>query len=252
MYQEIIKPISQNQAKDYIAKNHPTGRGANGSQPICFGLYSGLDIVGVNTFGYNLSGGKSATTLFGDPQSFYYEYLDNLRFFTQQNHKGRKIQTTPSRFLSFCCKQIFRFRPRCKYIIAYGDGLHGFTGTIYQAANFLYIGKNPVSIWYIPNYGLVSQRNLRVNRKQSYDEIRKVHPDVKRVSAFNYRYLIFRDKETQDEKMKQARFKILPNSEVPKKEELKVIANDGTEYSPQFFKDKPFMPYYWSFKSYET
>lgn len=226
-------------AKEFVTKNHPTGKGGNGSQPICFGLFHNYKLMGINTWGHNLSAGGTATTLFGHPRTQFYEYLDNLRFFVKKVPDAR---ITPSGFLSFSCKQIFKYRHRVKYLVAYASGIHGFHGTIYQASNFLYLGIKPTTFWYVPNYGLVSQRNMIVNGKHAIEEVHKAHPEAFRVTAPNFMYILFRDNDTREQLMKEARFTIKPNKEanIP----IIIKGSNGKEYPATFFKKVSFMPYY--------
>lgn len=200
------------------------------------------------SWGYNLSAGATAKYLFGQDHSKAIDYLDNTRLVAIKNPANMQ----PSAFLSIVTRILFQNRPKLKYVIAYADGYHGYRGTIYQAANYLYTGTEKMDMFWIPGYGVISGRSLGVVFKgnEARRNIAKIHPNMLKVRGYKYRYLRFRDPKTQKEMMKHARFQILPSSQIPKKEDMVVLAypvNDDIStakaYKSVEFRSESFVPY---------
>ena len=251
---EIIKPVSDKDTKHFINTYHKTGKGGNAVMLFRFGLYTNNRLRGIATYGPNLSNGKTANTLFKRPE-LRNEYVDNLRLIvlkqggidlTYENTNTDQRLMQPSKFVSFCDKMIFKFRKDIKFIIAYGSGIHGFNGTIYQSANYHYTGTTETNFWYVPNYGLVSHRHMVVGGRKDTATIKKAYPNAVNVYSVNFRYIKFRDKETKDELMKTATFNILSNKEVGNKEDIKIRDDTGRTYEYDYFRKNgiAFMPYF--------
>jgi hypothetical protein len=251
---EIIKPVSDKDTKHFINTYHKTGKGGNAVMLFRFGLYTNNRLRGIATYGPNLSNGKTANTLFQRPE-LRNQYVDNLRLIvvkeggkdiTYENTNTDQRLIQPSKFVSFCDKMIFKYRKDIKFIIAYGSGIHGFNGTIYQSANYHYTGTTETNWWYVPNYGLVSHRHMVVGGRKDTATIKKAYPKAVNVYSYNFRYIKFRDQETKDELMKSATFQILSNKQVVKKEDIKIWDDSGKIYEYDYFRKNgiAFMPYF--------
>lgn len=235
-----IQPIASRTAREFIKQVHPTGKGTHASHDVAFGLYYDNKLTGVSTWGYNLSAGKTGITLFGKYSTNPHDYLDNLRLIVINPNK----ELQPSAFLSFCVKQLFKYRKELKYVVAYADGIHGFLGTIYQASNFKYIGKTQHALYWIPNYGLINFRSFRhACGTVRFEYLKRRHPNIQRLYGFNFRYIRFKDKQTEIDLMKHYQLKLPQPGEKPTKADLTIHSNTGNTYSPEDFKHVSFLPY---------
>lgn len=210
-------------------------------------MFVGSKLYGVATWGYNTSAGGTASYLFGS-HSRSIDYLDNLRLVAIAN----PVKMQPSAFLSIVQRLLFQHRPSLKYLVAYGDGYHGYRGTIYKAANWLYTGTEPMDAWWIPGYGIMSQRSISdvFKGKAAYTHMTRVHPTIKKIRGYKYRYIRFRDQRTQDEMMKYAQFQIRPISEIPEQKDMYIMAyapreniTQAKKYPSVPFRSEVFVPY---------
>lgn len=226
----LIKEITVRESRDFLLKYHSTGNNGKQNPVRCFGLFIDDCLYGTSTWGYNLSSGKSAQLLFGS-HSKQCDYYDNLRLLVLNN-----TVMYASSFLSKCVKLLFAENKKLKYVLAYADGLHGFKGIIYQASNFLYIGKSKLQCWYLEDYGLISSRALQdYFGTMAIPYVTKIYPQIKMIYAQKFRYIRFRQK---DKLMQYAQFKVLPYSEIPKVP--KIVDHEGRIYNPEFFKHVAF------------
>ena len=238
---ELVRPISPKDAREFVRVYHPNGKCSQGLGTLNFGLFLGKQLVGVCTWGHNISQGETAKLMFGN-HSTGKDYLDNLRLVV---NKSSGAITQPSALVSFCAKILFKFRPELRYLVAYSSGIYGYLGKIYQASNFVYTGKMKTNYFYIPNYGLVTSRsiaNYLPSRRLEY--MQKIHPGAKVLNSYNYRYIRFRDDKTKRYFLdSRVRCFKLPES-LPTDAENETIDSDGQHYPSGYFKHMSSLPYF--------
>lgn len=126
-----VKMIPAKLGRPYIATFHYS-RTMPDSTRFCFGLFLQSRIVGVCTFGMGC-GKNQYTSVIPDIENGTYIELTRLWV---EDTIGRNAE---SFFISRCIKMLPR---EIKLVLSFSDEKQGHVGTIYQATNFVYLGKN--------------------------------------------------------------------------------------------------------------
>ena len=126
-----VRKIEVKHARPYIATFHYS-KTMPDSTRFAFGLFFDRRIVGVCTFGMGC-GKNQYTSVISDIQNGQYIELTRLWI---EDTVGRNAE---SFFISRCIKMLPK---QIKLIISFSDEKQGHVGTIYQATNFYYLGKN--------------------------------------------------------------------------------------------------------------
>jgi len=134
------------------------------------------------------------------------DYWEIVRSYCRQKYKNM-----PSKMLSIILK-LLKKHTKKKFVYTTGAGYQGLTGRIYQAANFLYIGKFMTRIFYLPGVGYLHTRSFGDRYHTcNYKKLLKIYPTLKVRIAPVFRYIYFlKDKE---QLMKHAKFEALPYPE---------------------------------------
>jgi len=139
----VIRPISRHKARQ-LCESHPHARTLPNSSKYYMAAYIGGRAAGLAVWGYGIRPRHTATTLFGDAGKMA-EYLELCRYFVYD----WVPKFTASKFLAYTHRVIKKFAPWVKWLYTYAAGFQGLIGTIYQATNYLYIGKHKADsfIW---------------------------------------------------------------------------------------------------------
>jgi hypothetical protein len=223
----IVRPVSRSEAEE-LCRAHPHARTLPQSAKYHLVAYMDGNAMGLASWGWGVVPRRTIKSLFGMEDTSL--YLELCRFFM--------FEGTPkfaeSKFLSYTIRLLFKNLPKLKFVYTYAAGFQGLIGTIYKATNFHYIGKHLMKgLHIIPNVGLVHDmaiynRYKHVIKGTHRQVLQHFHPDAKTLFGYNFVYLMFRDKKTEDEMMPKASFKILP---YPTEDEIRIWDSDGKEYT---------------------
>lgn len=216
----IVKPIDRKEAVE-ICKMHPHAESLPNSSKYYFAAYINGKVAGLAVWGWGIVPRKTPKALFGDAGKFE-DYLELCRFFVFD----WTPKYTASRFLSFTHRLLKR-HTKLKYLYTYAAGFQGLIGTIYQAANYDYIGKKLCELIYIPNRGLVHPVAIWHRYSIAYangkiGRVKELFGDAYKWCGHNFVYIYWlRDK---DRLMKHAKFDIC--NKYPTKEDLEIWLED--------------------------
>lgn len=126
-----VRPIPAKHARPYIATFHYSQTMPDSTR-FSFGLFHQQRIVGVCTFGMGC-GKNQYTSVMPDIENGHYVELTRLWV---EDTVGRNAE---SYFISRCMKMLPK---EIELIISFSDEKQGHVGTIYQATNFSYLGRN--------------------------------------------------------------------------------------------------------------
>jgi hypothetical protein len=118
------------------------------------------------------------------------DYLELCRFFVYDWCP----KNTATQFLACTHRLIKRHAPRVKWLYTYAAGFQGMIGTIYQAANYEYIGRQLCSsfIW-VPGHGLIHDiarwHRYGSTEYQSLKGFSRLVPDARTWCGYNFRYI---------------------------------------------------------------
>lgn len=124
-----VKSVSTSDCKEWLIKKHYLKRMT--SFTYSFGLYDGIELVGVCTFG-NAIPMQMKKSICGE------KYMDLVyelnRLITNDNLK----KNATSFFVSSCLQML----PKPLIVVSYADKSFGHNGYIYQATNFYFTGES--------------------------------------------------------------------------------------------------------------
>jgi len=218
-----VKPIDRKEARR-ICELHPHAGSLPNSSKYYFAAYINGKVAGLAVWGWGIVPRKTPKALFGDAGKFE-DYLELCRFFVFD----WTPKYTASKFLSFTHRLLKR-HTKLKYLYTYAAGFQGLIGTIYQAANYDYIGRKLCRLFYVPKNGLVHpiplyhryKINTHFAKGDSLVRLQKIFPEMKIWCGYNFVYIYWlRDKEKL---MKHAKFDIC--NKYPTKEDLKIWLED--------------------------
>lgn len=235
----VVKPINRSRAQQ-LCKDHPHAKPLPHSSKYYMQLNISGQIGGLAVWGWGVYPKRTATTLFGD-NSLVKEYLELNRFFVYD----WVPQNTPSKFLSITHNLISRYLPKCKYLYTHAAGFQGVIGTIYQAANYDYIGKQRNS-----HFFYLADKQVLVHEVAIYHRFNtarkeivfSIFPQAKIWHGYNYKYIYFLVNGKEKQKLlSKAKFKI--RDENPTKDDLEIwyVDKQGerTAVDPEFAKNVP-------------
>ena len=125
----IVKSITTLDCKEWLLNKHYLKRMT--SFTYSFGLYNGIELVGVCTFG-NAIPMQMKKSICGD--KYMHLVYELNRLITNDNLE----KNAASFFVSSCLKML----PKPLIIVSYADKSVGHNGYIYQATNFYYTGES--------------------------------------------------------------------------------------------------------------
>lgn len=235
-----VRPVDRDEAAE-LCKQHPHAP----ELPNTSKYYMRLDIdgkfSGLAVWGYGVNPQGTPNHLFDNEVTDVDDYLECNRFFVTDD-TGKN---TASKFLSICHKIIGKHTD-VKWLYTYAAGFQGLNGTIYQAANYDYIGPQPCNTFvYVPGKGLVHSVSLYFrfgdvtgSNDASLRKLReKWGEEVYRWVGPNFRYIYWLcDDEEKKRLMKHAKFEI--KDENPKKEDIEVYIEGPDGYREQIPNEK--------------
>lgn len=172
-----VRPIPAKYARPYIATFHYS-RTMPDSTRFSFGLFHDDRIVGVCTFGMGC-GKNQYTSVIPDIQNGQYIELTRLWL---EDTIGRNGE---SYFISRCIRMLPR---EIRLVISFSDEKQGHVGTIYQAANFAYLGKNGGGRMLMGQDGIEKHPRLLGIYRMRHPEY-KDYTNAQLMELLGYRYI---------------------------------------------------------------
>lgn len=134
-----VVELDRDLANSIIEENHYSGRFVASSR-IHLGVSIGTRLVGVLQFGVAMNPQSMGSIMEG---CGLYEYLELNRMWLHDDAP----RNSESRAISYAIKYIRRKEPKIRFIQSFADERCGLSGTVYQAANFLYCGSHVGKFW---------------------------------------------------------------------------------------------------------
>lgn len=177
--------------KDLIINNHYAHRMPSVSY--VFGLYADSELAGVITFGQPASR-PLQTGMFGVKYASRVIELNRLYIKDEVSQTHKNIT---SEFVAWALKQLKKFNLA---VVSFADSGMNHIGGIYQATNFLYLGKT---------LGRTDRFSGFNKHSRHYDKNAKEVIRVYRTQKYKYLYLAM-DKRNKKKFMKLLKYDILP------------------------------------------
>jgi len=124
-----VKPVKTSDCKEWLLKKHYLKRMT--SFTYSFGLYDGIELVGVCTFG-NAIPMQMKKSICGE------KYMDLVYELNRLITNDDLPKNTTSYFVSQCLNML----PKPLIVVSYADKSFGHNGYIYQATNFYFTGES--------------------------------------------------------------------------------------------------------------
>ena len=155
MARVMVYPLKREDARR-LCEQHPHAQSLPNSTKLCLGGYIDGRLIGLAAWGYGIKPSLTPRHMFG-PTSSVADYLELCRFFVYDSAP----KNSASAFLAATHKIVRKYIPGVEWLYTYAAGFQGMVGTIYQASNYLYIGKQTASSFiYVPDVGLIHAMSL--------------------------------------------------------------------------------------------
>lgn len=127
----IVKPIDPFQCKEWLLYKHYAKRIP--SIEYSFGLFEGLTLIGIVTFG-------CPPRVMNNGECIFRKY----RVKTYELNRLCVNDDLPKNTLSFFVSKSLKYLPKPCCVVSYADFTFGHNGYIYQATNWIYTGLNQI------------------------------------------------------------------------------------------------------------
>lgn len=209
-----MRPVSRSVARE-LCEGHPHAQTLPNSSKYYMAAYLGGRVAGLAVWGWGIMPRATPAHLFGEAGNIA-DYLELSRFFVYDWCP----KNTASQFLSITHRILKRYAPHVKWLYTYAAGFQGLIGTIYQAANYDYIGRTLCnSFIYVPGQGMVHNialwhrygNMISGSNDASLVRFQEMVAGARRWCGYNFRYIYWLcGKREKKELMKSARFTIEP------------------------------------------
>lgn len=144
-----VQPIKKYECKEWLLEKHYAKRVPSISY--AFGLYDGLLLIGICTYG-------QPPRVMNDGESIFTDY----RVQTVELNRLCVAENLEKNVLSFFVGQTLSLLPRPLCVVSYADTSRGHQGYIYQATNWVYTGLNQIheKEWFDESGKEIHQRTL--------------------------------------------------------------------------------------------
>jgi hypothetical protein len=197
-----MKTVDYDTAKLYIEKNHYSHKIPQAVK-YRFGFYYEDQLVGCCI--YSVPANCHCISCLFDNESQQI-CIELSRFY------GEDI--TCKNFESYCISKTFEsLKNKYDLILSYADSYFKHVGTIYQALNFLYLGKTAPEIRYFYNNQLITRRALgrgKTTEKEDKEKLLNLGAkQIKMPGKYKYIYFIC-NRRRKKELLKKLKCKVLP------------------------------------------
>lgn len=172
----IIKEISVKEARGYIATFHYSKTMPDSTKYVYGGFYNGL-LVGIVCYGMGC-GKNQYTSVISDIKNG--EYLELTRVWCLHNSP----KNTESKIISSSIKMLPK---NIKLVVSFADDSRGHCGIIYQATNWIYIGKNKGGKMLIGKDGIEKHpRLIGIYRKRRKEYEKLTSSEIVELEGWKY------------------------------------------------------------------
>ena len=221
----VVRPVSRKLAEQIILKYEWLGTMAP-TMNRYFGIFFSNYCAGVCCFGIGSAGAGVNVHLEWCLERDELAYLG----------RGANVHWSPiganSKLVSWSCKLLKNSNPKVKLVLAYSDTDAGEIGTIYQACNWVCVGRgSSTHQWVAPNGRIYDQKlpsNLRNRDKKRFPRSRYV-AELKQAGWYEqasnpkYRYVYVLDKRDND-LIRLVESKRVP---YPKRDDMRPVNGDN-------------------------
>jgi len=198
----IMKEVPHKIAKEYIEKNHYSHKIPQAIK-FRFGFYYDDKLIGCCIYSVPANY-HCVSCLFDDEQQLICVELS--RFYGEDD--------TCKNFESYCISKTFDIlKDKYDFILSYADSYFNHVGTIYQALNFLYLGKTNKETRFLYNDKLITRRALGRNGNSEKEDREKLlllgAKQIKMPGKYKYIYLIC-NRRRKKELLKKLKCSVLP------------------------------------------
>ena len=229
----IVKPVNRDKARK-MCEEHPHAQTLPNSSKYYMVAYLDGKPAGLAVWGWGIMPRATPNHLF-DGENDINDYLELCRFFVYDWCP----KNTASQFLSITHKIIRKYAPWVKWLYTYAAGFQGLIGTIYQAANYDYIGRTLCnSFIYVPGQGLIHNialwhryGTISGSNDASLVKFQQMVPTARRWCGYNFRYIYWTCSQAEKkEYLQRAKFTVEP---YPTEADLEMwLENVGGEKTP--------------------
>lgn len=181
----IIKPIFSKDAREFVKKNHYSGKVVNNSK-LHFGVFLNGSCEGVLSFGTPMDKRRTIPLVKGTKWSEMLE-LNRMAF------SDALPKNSESRAISICLKIIKKNYPFIKWILSFADGTQCGDGTIYRASGFVLtqIRKNS-TILRLKDGSIIADLTVNTNKNLiTREDKKKFLEGSSPLDGFQFRYVYF-------------------------------------------------------------
>lgn len=179
-----IYPIENKKARQVVVDNHYTHMMPQAVKS-CWGLFCGEEVLGVVV--YSIPANRFVFSCLGLPNGW-------------ELSRAWMVDGLPNNTLSWFISTTLRAIP-IEYVVSFADPQFGHVGYIYQALNFIYIGKTqPEKRYKLPDGKLITRRSLGRKKGVSEKQDRLVllsQGAIEFLSCPKYKYLYIRNKKAR-------------------------------------------------------
>ena len=178
-----VAEIDRDLANQIVEDNHYSRRFVASSR-LHLGVVMDGEIVGVLQFGVAMNPASMGSIMDG---CGLYEYLELNRMWLDD----KAPRNSESRAISYAIKFIRRKEPAIKFIQSFADERCGLSGTVYQAANFLFCGSHIGKFWELDGE-FFHDSIVTDSRKAETPRARQIIANIGRATRHNlkqYRYI---------------------------------------------------------------
>ncbi|GJM23923.1 MAG: hypothetical protein DHS20C16_03380 [Phycisphaerae bacterium] len=185
-----VTAITRAEAKQWC-KRHPHASSVPNSSKHYYKLELNGAFAGLAVWGYGVRPACTARKLFGSTD-YVPKYLELCRFFVVDACP----KNTASKFLSLTHRLLRRDDPDVGLLYTYAAGFQGLVGTIYQAANYDYIGTQECKSFLLVGtklYHIISLWHADKSWTTNPAKMQDVFPGCKRWHGYNFRYVYWQN-----------------------------------------------------------
>lgn len=200
--QIIVKPINSKSAREFVKKNHYSGKVVQNSN-LHFGCFLNGVLGGVMQFGSSLDKRKVQGLVKNTGWNEFLE-LNRMAF------SDLLPRNSESRCIAIAIRLIKKHYPHIKWIISFADGCQCGDGTIYRASGFVLTNFSQGSIFKNSKGESYQQASISARGSLANKEALKIqyknkgkfgllegflkHNNLERISGYSLRYIYLIDK----------------------------------------------------------
>jgi len=195
-----IKRIPAREAKEYIRENHYS-RGVSNCPFPCYGLFSGVVLIGVCAFAVPCSE-YVRSSVFGK------EYKNRVIELHRLHILDCTPKNTESWFISRCLRLLKKDKPEIWAVISFSDLSEGHKGVVYKAANAYYVGVTTSRLFFVDLTGRLRHPRQCGKNIKLHEAAALGWKPQKRKGKNRFLWILPDNKRHRKELLKLSRYKI--------------------------------------------